>query len=97
MSAIRKILWAFNKEAKISQSSNSTLSTGQVVDLLGDNLYNSDYHRFLRNKYGSLCRFDALGQLEVGYIDFKYPIYDLPALKSLSLREGWLVDLKAIR
>lgn len=51
----------------------------------------------MRSKYGSLYRFDALSKLEVGYIDFKYPIYDLPAVKSLSTREGWLVDVKAIR
>jgi hypothetical protein len=35
--------------------------------------------------------------LQVGYIEFKYPLYDLPALKSLSAKEGWLVDWHALR
>jgi hypothetical protein len=94
---IHRILWAFNREAKITRSSNSTLSTGQVSDLLGDNLYNSEYHRFLRSKYGSLYRFDSLNKLQIGFIEFKYPICDLPALKLLSRQEGWLIDWKAVR
>ena len=97
ISAIHRILWAFNREAKITRSSNSTLSTGQVGDLLNDNLYNSEYHRFLRSKYGSLYKFSSLSQLQVGYIEFKYPIYDLPAFKILSRQEGWLVDWKGIK
>ena len=97
ISAIHRILWAFNREAKITRSSNSTLSTGQVNDLLEDNLYNSEYHRFLRSKYGSLYKFSSLNQLQVGYFEFKYPIYDLPALKTLSRQEGWLVDWKGIK
>lgn len=90
-------MWAFNREARITRSFNSTLSTGQIADVLGESLYNSEYHRFLRSKYGSLYRFDSLSQLEVGYIEFKYPICDLPALKSLSNKEGWLVDWRALR
>lgn len=93
---MNRILWVFNREAKITRSSNSTLSTGQVSDLLTDNLYNSEYHRFLRGKYGSLYRFDSLNQLQVGYISFKYPICDLPALKTLNEQQGWLIDTQSL-
>ena len=97
ISSIHRILWTFNRQARITRSSNSTLSTGQINDILDDKLYNSEYHRFLRNKHGSLYRFDSLNKLQIGFIEFKYPICDLPALKLLSKQEGWLLDLKAVR
>lgn len=69
------------------------LSTGQCSDILKDNTYNTEYQKFLRSKYGSLYKFDSLAQLSVNYIEFKYPIFDLPAIKSLTSTQGYLIDL----
>jgi hypothetical protein len=68
------------------------LSTGQCSDILKDNTYNTEYQKFLRGKYGALYRFDYLSQLTLTFIEFKFPILDLPSLKALSLEEGFLVD-----
>jgi hypothetical protein len=72
------------------------LSTGQCSDILKDNTYNTEYQKFLRGKYGALYRFDHLSQLTLTFIGFKFPILDLPALKALSLEEGFLVDRASI-
>lgn len=56
------------------RSSNGVLSTGQCLDISKDNLYNTENHKFLRNKYGSLYKFDQLSLLSVNYIEFKYPV-----------------------
>ena len=58
ISHIEHILWHFNKETRVNRASNSMLSTGQVNDILKADLYESDYHRFLRNKYGAFYKFD---------------------------------------
>jgi hypothetical protein len=68
------------------------LSTGQCNDILKDNSYNTEYQKFLRSKYGSLFKFDQLSQLSVNYLEFKYPLFDIAAIKSLAGEEGYLVD-----
>jgi hypothetical protein len=73
------------------------LSTGQCADILKDNTYNTEYQKFLRNKYGSLYKFDALTQLSVNYIEFKYPLYDFPGIRSLTVNQGYLIDYAAIK
>ena len=83
--SITRILWNFAKESRITRASNSVLSTGQCNDILKDNSYNTEYQKFLRNKYGALYRFDHLAQLTLSFIEFKFPILDIPALKALSL------------
>jgi len=81
----------------VFRSSNSMLSTGQCSDILKDNTYNTEYQKFLRSKYGSLYKFDLLTQLSVNYIEFKYPIFDLAGIKSLTVNQGYLIDYEAIK
>lgn len=65
---VMKILWSFNKEAQIFRASNSMLSTGQCTDIVKNNYYGNEYQKFLRVKYGSLYKFDALAELSVNYL-----------------------------
>jgi hypothetical protein len=58
-----KILWNFNKEVRITRSSNSMLSTGQCKDLANDNTYNNEYQKYLRTKYASFYKFEQLNAL----------------------------------
>jgi hypothetical protein len=78
------------------RASNSKLSTGQCADIINDNLFNTEYHKFLRNKYGALYRFDSLSKLNPSYISFKYPIVNLPGIRNLSSTEGYLINPKLI-
>jgi hypothetical protein len=96
LGSITRILRSFARESRISRASNSVLSTGQCADILNDNSFNSEYQKFLRNKYGALYRFDQLSQLSLHFIQFKLPLLDLPALNALAKQEGLLVDPSAI-
>lgn len=59
------------------RSSNGMLSTRQCLDITKDNSYNTENHKFLRNKYGSMYKFDQLASLSVNYVEFKFPIVNL--------------------
>ena len=69
------------------------LSTGQCLDICRDNAFNTEAHKFLRSKYGSLYKFDQLASLSVNFIEFKYPMIHLERLKELAEQEGFLVNL----
>jgi hypothetical protein len=96
LASITHVLWHFARESRITRASNSMLSTGQCSDILRDNSYNSEYQKFLRNKYGALYKFDQLAQLSLHFLEFKVPLLDLPALRALSQEEGFLIDRTAI-
>jgi hypothetical protein len=72
------------------------LSTGQCGDIIRDNSYMCEYQKMMRNKYGSFYRFDNLASLDVNYIEFKYPVFDLPIIKNLKNNQGYLIDNQAI-
>lgn len=84
LSSITKILRSFARDSRITRASNSVLSTGQCADILQDSSFNSEYQKFLRNKYGALYKFDQLSQLTLHFLPFRLPLIDLPALKGLS-------------
>ena len=92
ISAVEHILWHLNKETRVNRASNSMLSTGQVNDILKGNLFESEYHRFLRNKYGAFYKFDSLSQISVNFLEFKYPVVDLSPLPALADTQGYLLD-----
>ena len=72
--SIIRILRLFNKEARIVRTSNGILTSGQANDIIKDNLFETEYHRFLRGKYLFLYNFQSSSNLSLSYLVFRYPV-----------------------
>lgn len=91
-----KIVGSYNRESNVFRSSNCLLTTGQCSDIMLNNSFCGDYQSFLRQKYGAFYTFEQLADLEIGYVEFKLPVYDLQPIKDLNQTEGYLLDKAAL-